>query len=142
MNAPALNRSGLDQTIVSEWMTTGVITCSPETTLSDVAEIMATRRVHCIVVRGYGRAEAPLWGIVSDLDLVAAACVRDLDDQTARGSAATPALVVGPSETMERAAQVMTEHAAAHLVVVEEGRPVGVLSTLDVAAACTRRRAE
>jgi CBS domain-containing protein len=34
----------------------------------------------------------------------------------------------------------MTEHAAAHLLVVDgEGRPRGVLSTLDVAAALARR---
>jgi CBS domain-containing protein len=141
MDTLAVKRSGLDRTIVSEWMTTGVITCGPETSLSDVAEIMAARRVHCIVVVGYGREEAPLWGIVSDLDLVAAACVRDLGDQTAGGSAATPALVVGPSETVERAAQLMTENATTHLVVVEDGRPVGVLSTLDVARACSRRDA-
>jgi len=120
-------------------MTPGVIDCGSDTSLSEVAEIMATRRVHCVVVTGFGRREAPLWGIVSDLDLVAAACVRALDDQTAGGSAATPALVVGPDETLERAAQLMTEHAVTHLVVVDAGRPVGVLSTLDVARACTSR---
>jgi CBS domain-containing protein len=44
-------------------------------------------------------------------------------------------LTIAPDESVERAAQLMTEHAAAHLVVVERSQPVGVLSTLDVAAA-------
>jgi CBS domain-containing protein len=111
----------------------GVLTCAQETPLTDVAELMADHRVHCVVVSG-DDAEA-LWGIVSDLDLVAAALVRDLDEQTAGGSAASPVLVVGPDETVERAAQLMTEHATAHLVVVDASQPVGVVSTLDVAAA-------
>jgi CBS domain-containing protein len=33
----------------------------------------------------------------------------------------------------------MSEHAAAHLVVLERSHPVGVLSTLDVAAALATR---
>ena len=135
MNALAVKRRDLARSTVSEWMTPGVITCSPQTPLVDVAETMATRRVHCVVVTGFERRVAPPWGVVSDLDLVAAAYVRGLDDQTAGGSAATPALVVSPAETLERASQLMTEHAIAHLVVVDGGEPVGVLSTLDIARA-------
>jgi CBS domain-containing protein len=46
-------------------------------------------------------------------------------------------VAIAPSEPLERAAQLMTKHAIAHLVVVDpvEQRPVGVLSTLDLAAA-------
>lgn len=138
MNALAIKKTSLDRLTVAEWMTADVITCGRDTRLVDVAETMATRRVHCVVVTGFGRSEAPLWGIVSDLDLVAAAYVRGLDDQTAGGSAATPAVVVSPTETLERAAQLMTEHAIAHLVVVDAGEPVGVLSTLDIARACAQ----
>ena len=139
MNALAVKRRDLARSTVSEWMTTDVLTCSPDTPLADVAETMATRRVHCVVVTGFERSGAPPWGVVSDLDLVAAAYVRGLDDQTAGGSAATPALVVRPDETLERASQLMTEHAIAHLIVVDADAPVGVLSTLDVARACSSR---
>jgi CBS domain-containing protein len=120
---------------VADVMHRGVLTCSRQTPLSDVAEVMAVRRIHCVVVADE-EAEG-LWGVVSDLDLVAAACVRELDEQTAGGSAAPPVVTVAPDETVERAAQLITEHATAHLVVVEPdgSRPVGVVSTLDVAAA-------
>jgi CBS domain-containing protein len=101
---------------------------------------MAGHRVHCVVVEDGSPPErdgAALWGVVSDLDLVAAAFVRDLEGQTAGGSAVTAVVIVGADETVERATQLMTEHATAHLVVVdsERARPVGVVSTLDVAAA-------
>jgi CBS domain-containing protein len=37
------------------------------------------------------------------------------------------------SEPLVRAAQLMVEHQLTHLIVVSEARPVGVVSTLDVA---------
>ena len=121
---------------VADAMHRGVLTCRRSSSLGYVAGVMAGRRVHCVVVTDEADGEN-LWGVVSDMDLVAAASVRDLDEQSAGATAATAVLTVPPGETLQRAAQVMTEHAAAHLVVVdpETGRPVGVLSTLDVAAA-------
>jgi CBS domain-containing protein len=122
---------------VRDAMHGGVITCHRDTPLSEVAETMAQEHVHCVVVEAGSGENAPLWGVVSDLDLVAAATVRELDQQTAGGSAATPVLMIAPEETLERAAQLMTEHASAHLVVVDGKNilPIGILSTLDIAAA-------
>jgi CBS domain-containing protein len=134
MTSLAVSRSELAEMPVAGWMTLGVIRCTPDTPLQTAAELMVARRVHCVVVAAEAD-DGRFWGIVSDLDLVAAAGVRDLDGQSAGGSAATPALVVTPDETLERAAQLMTEHATTHLVVVDAGRPVGVISTLDVARA-------
>jgi CBS domain-containing protein len=120
----------------------GVLVVTPDTPLSTVAELMAAHRIHCMVVSDDTETPASLWGIVSDLDLVAAATVRDLDEQLAGGSAVTPVLTIRPDESLRRAAQVMTENAVAHLVVVDAvRRPVGVLSTLDVARAVSGRMA-
>ena len=115
----------------------GVLTCDREAPLSEVARVMAQHSVHCIVVESDSGDGGPLWGVVSDLDLVAASTVRDLDDQTAGGSSASPIVMVTPAETLERAAQLMTEHGTSHLLVVDGTalQPVGVLSTLDIASA-------
>lgn len=121
---------------VSEAMSDGVLTCRRDDSLAEVAELMARHHVHCVVVTDDFGGVSPLWGIVSDLDLAAAASVRDLVEQTAGGTAATAVLTVSPDETVQRAAQLMTEHGTAHLVVVDaKRRPIGVISTLDVAAA-------
>lgn len=132
---PSNGRCHLAGVRVAEAMHEGVLACSPSTPLSELAHLMASEQVHCIVVADDAARPYSLWGVVSDLDLVAAALVRDLDEQTAGGSSATPALTVGPQETLQRASQLMTEHATAHLVVVEpaSGRAVGMLSTLDLA---------
>lgn len=134
-------RPTASQIAVSDAMHRGVVTCSQDTSLLNVAELMARERLHCIVVTDEAEVASALWGVVSDLDLVAAASVRDLDDQTAGAAAGTEALTIGANERLQRAAQLMTEHATSHLVVVDDARsPVGVLSTLDVAAALTHER--
>lgn len=124
--------------LVREAMHEGVLTCPPETPLRDVARTMAEQRVHCVAVlatRDESYRLGRLWGIVSDLDLAAAAGL-DLDARTAGGVAASPVVTVTPGETVERAAQLMREYSTAHLVVVDtdDDRPLGVISTLDVAA--------
>jgi CBS domain-containing protein len=128
----------LDTTTVEDAMHTGVVTCSLHAPMTEVARKMAGNRIHCVVVWNEpARNEAAeLWGVVSDLDLVKIAAAEDPAWRTAGGSAATPALMIVPDETLRRAAQLMAEHEVTHLVVVDPqtAKPVGVLSTLDVAA--------
>jgi CBS domain-containing protein len=138
MTASETGQSELSTISVGEAMHVGVISCQPDTPLSAVAVHMAAESVHCVVVAD-SAGDQGLWGIVSDLDLVAAAGVRALDEQTAGGSAASPLVTVAPAETLQRAAQLMTEHATAHLIVVANGRPAGVLSTLDIARVLAAR---
>jgi CBS domain-containing protein len=124
---------------VADVMTEGLISCPPETRLRSVARLMADYGVHSVFVLGYGRADdetTELWGIVSDLDLVAAAW-GDLEARTAGDTAVTPLVSIESDDALEHAAQLMTEHSVTHLAVLhpETHRPVGVLSTLDIARA-------
>jgi CBS domain-containing protein len=136
-----LQRQGkeLAEARVVQAMHPGVLTCLPEASLRSVAELMSANGVHAVIVYERETLSAQLvpWGVISAQDLVAAALVRDVDEQVAAASAATPVVLIAADETLERAAQLMTEHAVTHLVVVdrETTRPVGVLSTLDIAAA-------
>lgn len=131
-------QSLLETAPVREVMHEGVVTCGLYAPMSEVARKMAANRIHCVVVWNEpARNEAAeLWGVVSDLDLVKIASTEDLSGRAAGDSAATPALMVAPDETLHRAMQLMAEHETTHLVVVdpETAKPVGVLSTLDVAA--------
>jgi CBS domain-containing protein len=127
-------KTATDQLAVAEAMHPGVVTCQVETPLSKVAQMMVGHRIHCVVVNSSDEHGPPLWGVVSDLDLVAAIAGGE-DDEIAGKVAATPAVTIGMREPLARAAQLMAEHAVTHLVVVDPRslRPVGVLSTLDVA---------
>jgi len=60
-------------------------------------------------------------------------------DMTAGQLAAREVVTIEPSESVSRAAQVMSEHDVSHLVVVERGFPVGIISSLDIAAAAAQR---
>jgi CBS domain-containing protein len=128
----------LDTLRVEDVMHAGLVTCPPHTTLRGVARILAAHRIHAVVVADdRGRDPKDVHGVVSDLDLLAAAVRSPLEEQTAGTAAATPAHVVPAGSTVEAAARAMVENRVAHLVVVDEesGRTVGVLSTLDVAEA-------
>lgn len=120
----------LGSATVAAAMTPGVIHCAPETPLRAVARLMAERRVHAVYVLG---DDGVLWGLVSDLDVVAAA-ETDLDAMTASGSAVAPLATVRSDDRLAEAARRMAETGVSHLAVLDplSGRPSGVLSTLDV----------
>jgi CBS domain-containing protein len=119
---------------IADAMHTGIITTDPTTPLRAVARLMADNRVHAIAIADPAGASRP-YGFVSALD-VAAAAAGDVDE-TAGQAAATEAVTVGSSESLDRAARLMVEHGVGHLVVIDaaSGYPCGILSALDVAAA-------
>jgi CBS domain-containing protein len=113
----------------------GVVTCRPETPLTKVAQMMASHRIHSVVVWSEAQEadeEGTLWGVISDLDLTRAIATGEVGS-TARAVTSTPVVTVALDESIRRAAELMVDHAVAHLVVVRRGRPVGVISTLDLA---------
>ncbi|MGH2934772.1 MAG: CBS domain-containing protein [Gaiellaceae bacterium] len=115
---------------VGDAMTSGVVSCSPETCLRTVARIMAERGVHAVFVFDYGEP----WLTVTDLD-VAAAAVDYVDAHTAGESAVVPLVTVRSDDELAHAAALMAENAVSHLAVIDPltERPVGVVSTLDIA---------
>ena len=121
---------------VADAMRWGLVSCPADASLREVAALMSDKRVHCVVVIDESSDVRALWGVVSDLDLVAAATVRSLDDQKAAGTAMRPAVTIAPGALLEEATKRMTRHGVSHLVVVDpaEKYPLGVLSTLDLAA--------
>lgn len=126
----------LEHATVSDAMHPGILSCEPDATLTDVAKMMATHHVHCVAVVGisHEKPECFVWGIVSDLDLMRAG-IADGADVTARTLATQPILVVEPGMPLRDAAREMLAHGVSHVIVTDPvaQRPVGVLSTLDVA---------
>jgi CBS domain-containing protein len=134
-SAPASSALGtLARRRVADVMSRELVSCPADASLQAVAALMSAEAIHCVVVID---GDTSLWGVVSDLDLVAAASVRPLAEQPAGGTAMRPAVTVEPSESLDVAVRLMARSGVAHLVVVDAaaGRPVGVLSTLDLAAA-------
>jgi CBS domain-containing protein len=121
-----------DQASVVDAMRIGIINCHPDTSLRDVARIMATYRIHSVVVSEMEGGK-PV-GVISDVDLAAAAA-QGSHPRTAAELARAEPVTVAADDSLSRAAQLMTEHEVSHLVVIQphSGHPVGVLSALDLA---------
>ena len=127
-------------------MSRGVISCPPETPLRVVARMMATFGVHAIFVFEHTDEDDEarrLWGVVSDLDLVAATRL-DLDSLTAGATAITPLVTVEADSPIAEAGSLMAQYGTAHLAVTDPDhqRPIGVISTLDIARAAATEPVE
>ena len=133
MTDPSTHSSRLSYVRVRDCMHHGMLSCGPDDPLRDVAATMANHRVHSVLIaeRPGGR---PL-GVVSDLD-VAAAAARGDDQATARDATTAEPLTVSSDAPVADAARLMSTRRVTHLVVVEgaSGYPAGVISTLDVAS--------
>lgn len=125
---------------VSDAMHPGVVSSTPETSLRALAQTMAQHHIHSVVITGLTESSQQGWGIVTDVDVLRSAG-GDLDTQEARDIARTDAPVVNPDDTLARAAELMAEHRTSHLIVVDRGNAIGVLSSLDVAGTLAWGRA-
>jgi CBS domain-containing protein len=129
--------ASFEHATVADVMCAGVITCPPDAPAVEVARIMASRHVHAVVVAGLhagaGSGEELRWRVVTDTDLLRAA--RDVDGLTAGDLQGGAPVSLSPTTPLAEAAEIMVEYALTHVIVVDAGRPVGVVSTLDVAGA-------
>ena len=117
---------------VGDAMRPWVLSCDPETPLVTVAQRMAGEHVHAIIVLA-GVGDPRPYALLTDRDILRAA--PRLGDLTAGDIAKEEILQARAGEPLSEAARRMADHDATHAVVVDDrtGRPVGVLSTLDVA---------
>jgi CBS domain-containing protein len=125
------------QKTVGDAMHAGVITCRPDATLRTVAGILASHRIHAVVVTSADE-QAPC-AVVTDRDVVLGHSRSELDRLTARDAATEPTITIRADADLRHAAELMAHYGTSHVIVTERGggRPVGILSSLDVAAAVT-----
>ena len=99
-------------------------------------EASNARHGHNSAVVGISHEEPEcfVWAIISDLSLVRAG-IADGAEPSARELAKEPIVLVEPAMPLREAAREMLAHGVSHVVVADPvaKRPVGVLSTLDVA---------
>ena len=121
-----------DHARVHDVMRVGVVTCHPDTSLRDACRIMVGYQIHSLLVGDVGSGESP-WGIVTDLD-IAAAATSESSELTAADLASRDLVTVPANETLAGAAKLMGDRRCSHLLAVQPdtGRPVGVISALSI----------
>ncbi len=103
-----------------------MLTAPPETTVSKAAKLMANKNVGAVMVVEKER----LVGIFTERDAVFRVIARGLDVQTTRLAdvMTTKPRTVDPDKTFGYALLMMHENRFRHVPVIENGKPVGIVS--------------
>ncbi len=115
---------------VRDGMSSVVLTVGPGHTLRQAAALMNKRKVGAAVVMD---PEASGPGIITERDVLSSVGVGQDPDAECVADHLTASLVfAGPDWSLEQAAAAMVRGNFRHLVVVEGGETVGVLSVRDI----------
>ncbi len=115
---------------IRDGMTKTVLTVGPGHTLRALASLMAERGVGAAVVVDPDAAGP---GIITERDvLVAVARGEDPDTELVADHLTTSAVYAAPDWSLDRAALTMVDGGFRHLVVVDRGDVVGMLSVRDI----------
>jgi CBS domain-containing protein len=111
-------------------MSERVLTVSPGLSLRDVAAAMAQRLVGAAVVID---PDQPGPGIVTERDILQAiGAGQDPDSELVSDHLSADLTFAAPDWSLERAAEAMVRGGFRHLVVVDGGNMVGILSMRDI----------
>ena len=115
---------------VSEGMSSVVLTIGPGHTLREAARQMARRGVGAAVVVD---PDQPGPGIITERDLLESlGAGQDPDSERVADHLSSHLTFAAPDWSLERAASAMVSGGFRHLVVVDGGDTVGVLSMRDI----------
>jgi CBS domain-containing protein len=115
---------------LAEFMTREVLIVAPEDTIGEAAQKMVDEGVSSVVVSDFGR----LIGILTERDLTRAVAGRTHSSEArVREWMTSDPITVTESTPVEEAARTMLDQGFRHLPVVQDDRPVGIVSIRDIA---------
>ncbi|GAU65358.1 hypothetical protein SSP35_01_06990 [Streptomyces sp. NBRC 110611] len=115
---------------VKDAMSTVILTIGPAHTLRQAAQLMAARRVGAAVVLDSDNSGI---GILTERDILNSLGAGENPDRETAQSHTTPDVVFAtPDWTLDDAAEAMARGGFRHLIVLDGGEPVGVVSVRDL----------
>ena len=116
---------------IREVMTEPIETCEPGSSIQDAARKMQNGDFGAIVVA----EDNELRGLLTDRDIVVRAVAegRDPSDVKVEEICSKDLTSLSPDDTAEEAVKLMREHSVRRIPVVEEDKPVGIVSIGDLA---------
>jgi CBS domain-containing protein len=118
-----------EETPVSDIMTSPVRTVTEETTVTEAATILAEEHIGSLVV-----GESIICGIITETDIVRTVGGDiDPDETTVSDIMSEPVVTIRPHEAAHVAGERMGHNNVKKLPVTEDGEPVGIITTTDLA---------
>lgn len=116
--------------LVRDIMTRNVKTARTDDTILDIVRKMNKFRIGSLIVTNNGR---PV-GIITKRDVLEKIVEQRLDPEAmlARHIMSSPLVTIDPNAPVEEAAKLMVERQIKRLVVVEDGKLVGIISSTDI----------
>ncbi|MGW0366047.1 CBS domain-containing protein [Streptomyces sp. NPDC002990] len=116
--------------LVRDAMSTVILTLGPAHTLRQAACLMSARRVGAAVVLDTDHSGI---GILTERDILNSIGAGQDPDRESVGAHTTNNVVFcTPEATLQEAAEAMVHGGFRHLIVLEDGGPVGIVSVRDI----------
>ena len=121
--------SGISDTLVKDLMTRALISVDPSTTVYQVAKMMEQGRLGAIIVKEDNLPK----GIITDRDFAIKIAVNKYPLDTPVGKVASyPIQTINANELLLIAADIMCIKKIRKLVVVDDGKVVGIITSTDI----------
>ena len=122
----------MDDVFVAQLMTAEPVTVTPETLVEEVANRMLDHGIGSVLVVD---EDGELAGILTTTDFVQIVAERKPKDETPVSEyMSTDVLTTSAQEPVEEVANRLIEAGVHHMPVVDDGRPIGIVTTTDLAA--------
>ncbi|MBZ3903665.1 CBS domain-containing protein [Streptomyces sp. NPDC001868] len=116
--------------LVRDAMSTVVLTIGPDHTLRQAAALMSARRIGAAVVLD---PDAGGLGILTERDVLNSVGLgQNPDAERTHAHTTNDVVFAAPSWTLEEAARAMTHGGFRHLIVLDQGAPIGIVSVRDI----------
>jgi signal-transduction protein with cAMP-binding, CBS, and nucleotidyltransferase domain len=111
--------------IISECMSSPVISVSPDMTLQSASKKMSDMGVHCVLIKKSGE----YLGMLTQTDIEQSFA---LETTTTGALMNYPIISIDVSDDVEEAKKVMEQHKINHLAVSRKNEIIGIFSTKDL----------
>ena len=121
---------------VREFMSSPPVTLDSQTSVADACRLMGEKHVGSVLL-SRGRV---VYAIFTERDLMSRVIPekKSLAAVTVGDHASSPLITVEPTTDVKEAARIMAEMRVRRLVVVQDGKPIGVFTAADLAKAVGR----
>jgi len=119
---------------VGDAMIREIVSVDYKTPVREVVRIMGQRKIGSVLVSKDGE----IYGIFTERDLVSRVLLEgSLDDDVGKYTS-TPLITVSPDYDLKEATRIMADMRIKRLVVVEDGKIVGILTASDIVRAIAK----